>query len=94
MGDIKLSESTDPNLSPWLSTIYVKECERGQGIGSMIVRGLEQKAAGLGVKKLYLSAENTKEFYLKLGWTVRNESLFYGEKMTVMEKQLSSDERT
>lgn len=70
-GSIKLDESgTKEGLSPWLGGIYIKEQQRGLGLGALIVTALENKARELGVSALYLSADTAEGFYQKLGWFV------------------------
>lgn len=90
-GSIKLTEpGTREGLSPWLAGIYVKESERGTGLGAKIVRALESKAAELGVRELYLSAGQAEPFYVKLGWTVIEHLASYGVKnVALMTKQLT-----
>lgn len=70
-GSIKLDEpGTKEGLSPWLGGIYIKEQQRGLGLGALIVTALENKARELGVSALYLSADTAEGFYQKLGWFV------------------------
>lgn len=69
-GSIKLFEpDTKPGLTPWLAGMYVKDSFRGVGVGSMLVRALEAKAAEFGVDTLYLSVGGAPGFYERLGWT-------------------------
>jgi GNAT superfamily N-acetyltransferase len=77
-GSIKLDEpGTKVGLGPWLGGIYIKQPQRGLGIGAQIVTALERQACALGVTALYLSADTAEAFYLRLGWQVmeRLESL-------------------
>lgn len=89
-GSIKMTEpGTREGLSPWLAGIYVKESQRGTGLGAKIVRALEAKAAELGVQELYLSALGSEPFYERLGWTLIEHMESYGVKnVALMTKKL------
>jgi GNAT superfamily N-acetyltransferase len=90
-GSIKLDEpGTKVGLSPWLGGIYIKQQQRGLGLGAQIVTALERQARALGVSALYLSADTAEAFYLRLGWQVleRLESLGVRD-VALMTKQLS-----
>lgn len=91
-GSIKLSEDgTRVGLSPWLAGIYVKEDQRGKGLGIQIVSALEQIARELGVQRLYLSADNAEHFYLKLGWQVLDKVESLGVRdVALMSKDLTA----
>lgn len=88
-GSIKMDEQgTKPGLSPWLAGIYVKDSHRGSGVGAMIVRALEAKAAQLGVEQMYLSAEAAEGLYARLGWTVIERLESYGVKRVALMKRV------
>ncbi|MFN6969704.1 MAG: GNAT family N-acetyltransferase [Rheinheimera sp.] len=89
-GSIKLDEpGTKQGLSPWLGGIYIKEQQRGLGLGALIVTALEQKACALGVAALYLSADTAEGFYQRLGWQVLERLDFLGVRdVVLMTKQL------
>lgn len=91
-GSIKLSEDgTRVGLTPWLAGIYVKEDQRGKGLGVQIVAALEQIARELGVQRLYLSADNAEHFYLKLGWQVLDKVESLGVRdVALMSKDLTA----
>ena len=77
-----------PNLSPWLAGLYVEKGHRNKGVGTSLVRAIEQKAAQLKEKKLYLFTSDTVKFYLMLNWTVRERTECQGRFVTVMEKEI------
>jgi GNAT superfamily N-acetyltransferase len=87
-GSIKMAEpGTKAGLSPWLAGIYVKDSHRGSGVGAMIVRALEAKAAQLGVKEMYLSAGAAEGLYARLGWTLIERLESYGVKQVALMKR-------
>lgn len=84
-GSIKLDEpGTKAGLSPWLGGIYIKEQQRGLGVGALIVTALEDKARDLGVTALYLSADTAEGFYQKLGWIVLERLESFGVRDVVL----------
>lgn len=79
---------TRKNLTPWLSSVYVAEEYRKQGVGSELVSAIEKIAYDLGVRRLYLFTPNRQSFYRRLGW-ISLEEVEYGEKtVTVMTKRI------
>lgn len=89
-GSIKLDEpGTKEGLSPWLGGIYIKEQQRGRGLGVLIVNALEDKARELGVSALYLSADTAEGFYQKLDWFVLERLESHGVRdVVLMSKKL------
>lgn len=60
--DIKLG------ISPWLEGLYVAKEFRNCGVGSALVKRVEEIALRLGYSHLYLSS-HVKNFYERLNWT-------------------------
>lgn len=89
-GSIKLEEpGTKQGLSPWLGGIYIKENQRGLGLGARLVKALEHKACELGVSALYLSADTAEGFYRSLGWQVLERLSSHGvREVVLMSKQI------
>ena len=79
-----------------IKTVYVKPSRQGEGIGSKIMKALEEKAKQMGITRLCLEAEvfpRTIEFYARKGYTTVGVSEFPGVngqilKFIAMEKQL------
>ncbi len=89
MAALKLNDlKSHPNLNPWLAGLYVEKGHRNKGVGSSLIRAIEQKAAQLAVKKLYLFTSNTERFYLKLDWTIRERIEQKGRAVIIMEKEI------
>jgi GNAT superfamily N-acetyltransferase len=57
-----------PDLSPWLSALYVVPQYREHGIGTALVNATLSKATALGVGVLHLLTTEREEFYANLGW--------------------------
>ena len=54
----------------YVSTVFVDESYRGKGIGAMLIREMEKRAAGMGVNTIRLDTFDWqgKEFYNALGY--------------------------
>ena len=77
------------DLSPWLAGLYVVDTWRGQGIGTALVRAIEQKAHALGIDKLYLYTPSAQSFYSRLAWRAYGTTEYQGAKVTIMEKEIA-----
>jgi predicted N-acetyltransferase YhbS len=75
VGTINLIENDDDqrmHLRPWLAALLVLPEHRRQGIGSALVRDLQQHANRLGIGHLYLGTDNPG-FYFRLGATIHEQ---------------------
>ena len=86
-------ESSDanerPELTPWLSGIYVEPDYRGRGIANALVKSIEDLARDEGYEEIYLHTPDVEALYAKLGWQTFDE--FHREKTgrhAVMRKAL------
>ena len=83
---------TRSDLTPWLTSLYVAKPWRKRGFGSSLVKAIEQKAAELGMQKLFLftaDAALVPLFYAKLGWVITEKTFYHTYPVTIMEKDLS-----
>ena len=72
-GSVALVESdmsTHPELTPWLSGLFVLPEYRNAGVGSALTAHCEAAAARLGVGRLYLYTDTAAGFYAARGWSV------------------------
>jgi GNAT superfamily N-acetyltransferase len=74
------------NLSPWLAGVYVKSVYRQQGIATQLINRIEEEAADLGVRRLYLYTPSAETFYLRLGWQLVERCEYKGINVSIMEK--------
>ena len=91
-GTASLVESemtTHPELTPWLSSLYVRADQRGRGIGALLCTRVLEEAKRLGYKKCYLCTDQSEEFYLKRGWKVLAREQRKTSEVVVMEFKLS-----
>jgi GNAT superfamily N-acetyltransferase len=85
-----------PNLTPWLSALYVAPVRRRHGVGSALVQRVVQEAARLNVQTLYLftTSNENEMLYAKLGWSVRERVEYLGKRRVVMEIPTASAARS
>ena len=74
----------------WILTVFVKPENHGQGIGTMLIKKIEEFAATLPIKKLVIPASITAhQFYYKLGYRYKDgKKELNDENMYIMEKLL------
>jgi len=76
------------SLTPWLASVFVKPAYRRNGVGSMLVRRIEQEAATLGVETLYLYTPSAARLYERLGWTLWEHCRYKGVEVDIMSRSL------
>ncbi len=77
------------DLSHWLTSLYVVKPWRRRRIGSSLVEAAEKKAAELGIRKLFLFTTDVTlpgPFYSKLGWMVKEKTIYHSYPVIIMEK--------
>ena len=57
-----------PEITPWISSVFVKEKWRGRGYGKALMDEICARAKGLGYGTVYLWTDQTPGFYEKLGF--------------------------
>jgi len=77
---------THPNLSPWLSSVYVDPQHRGGGIASALVGRVERAAAEMGFEKIHLFTPGSEKLYAGLGWELMEYAQYRELKIAIMSK--------
>jgi len=83
-GLIQHDMSTHPELSPWLSGVYVKPAVRKQGVASALVRHVVRQAGIMGFPRLFLFTPDARTLYERLGWNAVGDEEYAGERVTIM----------
>ncbi|MGD8815070.1 MAG: GNAT family N-acetyltransferase [Anaerolineales bacterium] len=83
---------TRPQYEYWLGTLFVAEPFRRMGVGSLLVRSIEEHARNLGVRELYLYTRHSenKRLYESLGWTEIECPQYRGRTAIIMKKELDA----
>ena len=79
---------TEPPLTPWLASVFVRPENRKQGIGRKLVLHVMTQARKEGIDILYLYTPDQVSFYSKLGWSVLDECQYKGSDVTIMQVRL------
>jgi len=87
---VKCDMDTRAELEPWLASVYVAKSQRGNGIGTALVKHIMQKAAHNGIERLYLFTPGQKEFYQGLGWQYLEQTQYHDQQVTIMYVDLTS----
>lgn len=59
---------TDGAEFAWLCDVFVDEAVRGRGVGELLVRGVVDALAPLGLKRMLLATKDAHGLYAKLGF--------------------------
>jgi predicted N-acetyltransferase YhbS len=100
VGTVSLMTSdmeTRRDLTHWLTSLYVIKPWRRRGIGSRLVETAEKKAAELEIDKLFLFTTDAALpglFYSKLGWKVKEKTIYHSYPVIIMEKDLHRKQRS
>jgi predicted N-acetyltransferase YhbS len=73
-------------VGPWLAGLLVFPEFREKGVGSALVRAVEQNAAAVGEREVYL-VTGIPQYYEKMGWEVKGSSAL-DEECVVMRRGL------
>ncbi|MFO1388524.1 GNAT family N-acetyltransferase [Cellvibrio sp.] len=87
LGTAALVESdmdSHPELTPWLASVYIREDQRGRGLGKKLVKALMDFAGQQHLPRLYLFTPDQAPFYAKLGWQTLVEETYRDTPVTIM----------
>ena len=82
---------TQPQLSPWLASVFVTPEHRNRGVGRRLVLQVMAQAKNEGIKTLYLFTPDKTEFYKNLGWHTHSVVQYHGHEVSIMQTTLSRD---
>lgn len=74
-----------PELSPWLANVFVRNDQRGRGLGSALVKAIMALAASSQWPHLYLFTPDQEVFYSKLGWKPLSKEVYRDTPITIMQ---------
>jgi N-acetylglutamate synthase-like GNAT family acetyltransferase len=79
--------------TPWLAGLYVAQEYRGLGVGRLLTKAAESKAAALGIEKLYLYTPESQPYYEILGWSLVEHRNVSEKSVAVMSKAIMPDSK-
>ncbi len=87
LGTVSLDLSDLPgfdHFSPWLASLYVLPHARGKGIGSALIRHVQQFASSRGIGMVYLWTPSETRLYERCGWTCFQRATYNDRSITLM----------
>jgi GNAT superfamily N-acetyltransferase len=79
---------SQPHLSPWVGAALVKPSMRRQGIGRLLIQGLESEAKALGQQKIYCATATSATLLERCAWQLIERIQHEGQHVCVYEKTL------
>ncbi|MDB5047352.1 MAG: family N-acetyltransferase [Fibrobacteres bacterium] len=76
-----------PELTPWLSSVFVHPDHRGEGVATALVGEIEKIARQQGYTKLYVFNPITQGVFEKLGWSVLQTVEYGGKELAILVKE-------
>ncbi|VVC28046.1 Hypothetical protein CINCED_3A012667 [Cinara cedri] len=86
IGHLKLTPIPSMPDSVFVETVVIKTNQRGLGLGKHLMYKSEEYIKTLGLKTVYLSTIDKKEFYLKLGYVGCQSISIYGSFSSAVNK--------
>jgi N-acetylglutamate synthase-like GNAT family acetyltransferase len=80
---------TEPQLTPWLASVFIRPEARRQGVGRQLVLHVMEQARKEGIDCLYLYTPDQESFYIKLGWSTIDKLKHQGHDVTIMQVKLN-----
>lgn len=75
-----------PELTPWISSVYVHPDYRGEGIGAALAAEIEGIAQELGFTRLHLFNPLAQGVFEKLDWKLLKTSQYRGKELAILVK--------
>lgn len=82
------SIASHAHLSPWAAAGLVHPSMRGQGIGALLLAGLEEQARALGFRRLYCGTSTAHALLERCGWQLDETVIHEGASLGVFSKAL------
>lgn len=93
VGSVGLCEndmSTHPELSPWLTGLYVLPRYRRRGVGALLILHAMEAARTAGVRTLFLHTARAERLYARHGWRVLARERYEGQEVCIMSAGLAA----
>lgn len=77
-----------PDLTPWISSVYVQPEYRGEGTGTALAAEIERIASELGYPRLHLFNPLAQGLFEKRGWRLLRTVHLGGKELAILSKDL------
>jgi GNAT superfamily N-acetyltransferase len=82
------SIGTHSHLTPWAAAAMVRRDHRGRGIGTELIRALEQEAKRRGYEQIYCGTSTAMHVLESLGWRLMEQVVYDGDNVSIYAKAL------
>jgi GNAT superfamily N-acetyltransferase len=82
------SITTHSHLGPWAAAGLVSPVYRRRGIGSALVRALEETARSLGYTQIYCGTRSANRILERRDWQFMEQVTYNGEEVSIYQKAL------
>lgn len=82
------SISTHSHLSPWAAAAMVRREHRGKGIGTELIRALEQEAKQRGYNQIHCGTSTAMHLLDRRGWRLMEQVVYDGDNVSIYAKAL------
>ncbi|HKP98465.1 MAG TPA: GNAT family N-acetyltransferase [Fibrobacteria bacterium] len=79
-----------PELTPWLSSVFVHPDHRGEGVATALVAEIEKIARQQGFSRLYVFNPISQGVFEKLGWSVLQTVQYGGKELAILFKDIGT----
>jgi GNAT superfamily N-acetyltransferase len=77
-----------PELTPWLSSVFVHPDYRGQGVATALVAEIEKIARQQGFARIHVFNPITQGVFEKMGWSVLQTVQYGGKELGILVKDI------
>lgn len=89
IGLVECDMDIKKELTPWVSSVYVQKNYRNHGIGTAMMRYIDEIAKDHGFQQIYLYTPDKQKMYSRLGWKVTEKLIYDNKKVSIMETDLT-----
>jgi predicted N-acetyltransferase YhbS len=72
------------DLTPWLAGLYVDKTQRNKGVGTLLVKSIQEIARQFGYEALFLYTPGASGFYERIGWRALEELTYKSKDVVIM----------
>ncbi len=73
-------------IKPWIALLYTEPSHRNQGIGSSLLKQIEQKSFSMGYSQIYLFTLTAESLYRRQEWREVERLIVKGNDTVIMKK--------